>query len=219
MRCSHDGSQPQPASMYAQRRRGKRSNTPCTIIDSSAYCASCGCTTVCHSVNVSKRSDPGGGRVEAHVLVGGERAVEILQQLVDRVVVAVAEVAVVELVGPGPEAADAEVVVRVLDLLDRACHVVERDRARRDHARRFGASRASPGPSGCTRAPSRPGARGRCPRATCRTRGRRSPSRRRPRRRAPSATRSPVKPSVIDRRRTWRPCRRSVQLIAFWNWP
>ena len=49
--------------------------------------------------------------------MGRERAVEVLQQLVDRVVVAVAEVAVVELVGPRPEAPDAEVVVRVLDLL------------------------------------------------------------------------------------------------------
>ena len=37
MRCSHDGSQPQPASMYATRRRGKRSNTPCTIIESIAH--------------------------------------------------------------------------------------------------------------------------------------------------------------------------------------
>ena len=128
MRCSHDGSQPQPASMYATRRRGNRSYTPCTIIDSSAFCASCGCTTVCHSVNVSKRSEPAVDRVEAHVLVRRERAVEVLQQLVDRVVVAVAEVAVVELVGPRPEAADAEVVVRVLDLLDRARDVVERHR-------------------------------------------------------------------------------------------
>ena len=39
----------------------------------------------------------------------------------------------VELVGPRPEAADPEVVVRVLDLLHRAGDVVERHRARRDH--------------------------------------------------------------------------------------
>ena len=58
MRCSHDGSQPHPASMYAPRSRGKRSYTPCTIIDSNADCASWLCTTVCHSVNVAKRSLP-----------------------------------------------------------------------------------------------------------------------------------------------------------------
>ena len=61
-------------------------------------------------VPLGERVEPVGSRgrrVEPHVLVGRERAVEILEQLVDRVVVAVAEVAVVELVGPGPEAADA----------------------------------------------------------------------------------------------------------------
>ncbi len=117
MRCSQLGSHPQPASMYAVRSRGNRSYTPCTIIDRSAFCASCGCTTVCHSVNVSKRSEPAVTALSPMYSCVRERAVEVLQQLVDRVVVAVAEVAVVELVGPRPEAPDAEVLVRVLDLL------------------------------------------------------------------------------------------------------
>src|SRR4051794_21372067 len=52
IRCSHDGSHPQPASMYAHRSRGKRSNTPLQIIDTTACMASMGCTTTCHSVKV-----------------------------------------------------------------------------------------------------------------------------------------------------------------------
>jgi len=44
---------------------------------------------------------------------------KILEKLVDRVVVAVAEVPVVELVGR-PEAPDPEVLVRISDLLDGA---------------------------------------------------------------------------------------------------
>ena len=121
MRCSHDGSQPQPASMYAHAQAREPLEHAVHDHRQAARTAPRGvCTTVCHSVNVSKRSEPAVGRVEAHELVRRERAVEVLQQLVDRVVVAVAEVAVVELVGPRPEAADAELVVRVLDLLDRA---------------------------------------------------------------------------------------------------
>src|SRR5262245_26359069 len=65
-------------------------------------------------------------RVQTHVLVGREGAVEILEKLVYRVVVAVAEVAVVELVGPRPEAPDAERVVAELDLFDGSGHVGER---------------------------------------------------------------------------------------------
>ena len=64
--------------------------------------------------------------------MGSERAVEVLQQLPDGVVVAVAQVAVVEHVGPGPEAAGAEVVVGVLDLFHRPGDVAEWD-GRGDH--------------------------------------------------------------------------------------
>jgi hypothetical protein len=58
MRCSHDGSQPHPASMYAVRSCGNRSYTPWVIIESSAFWASWLWTVVCHSVKVSKRSEP-----------------------------------------------------------------------------------------------------------------------------------------------------------------
>ena len=66
--------------------------------------------------------------------MGCERAIEILQELVDRVVVAVAETAMVELVGPCPETAHAELVIGVADLLHRTRDVVQRHRSARHHA-------------------------------------------------------------------------------------
>jgi len=73
------------------------------------------------------------GSIAAHEFVRGERAVEILEQLPQRVVVAIAQVAVVEAVGPGPEAAHVELLVAHAHLFDRPSDVGRRHRPRREH--------------------------------------------------------------------------------------
>ncbi len=80
-------------------------------------------------MKLKKRSEPSEIAVHAHEFVGAEGAVEVLQQLPDRVVVAVAEKPVVHVVVARPEAPDAQVVVGVLDLLQRPRDVVERHRS------------------------------------------------------------------------------------------
>ena len=200
------------------RSRGKRSYTPLVIIETTPLIASSGCTTVCHSVKLKNRSEPSEEPFKPHELVGGERDVEILQQLPDRVVVAVAEIAMVEVVVARPEAADAQVVVGVLDLLDGPRDVVQRHRSpTRAPGRR--SSPASPGPSGCRRAPSPPASRGRCRRSTGRTRGRRSTMTSTPSTSSALATRSPVKPSTTISSPYLAIMSSVVQLMAFWNWP
>ena len=64
--------------------------------------------------------------------MGGEGAVQVLEQLVHGVVVGVAQHPAVEHVGPGEEAPGAQIVVGVLDLLHRPVYVVHHHRPRGD---------------------------------------------------------------------------------------
>ena len=117
---------------------------------------------------------PGRRPVVAHEIMGGEGAVQILEQLVHGVVVGVAQHPAVEHVGPGEKAPGAQVVIGVLDLLHRPVHIVHHHRPSGDHPPAGGLPQ-SPGPSGCKPGTWRPGVRGPCRQTTGRSRGRRSP--------------------------------------------